>query len=85
MCTQGRFVITGLLGITYPFHFQGLNILLGLPVTYVPDRHNSNISTQTVYTAIIQTAYNSNRFITLGNFNVLKNLLILAKAAIVLM
>ena len=52
---------------------------------YVQRRHNSNINTQTVYIATVQTACNYNRFITLDNFNILQILLILTRAAIVLM
>ena len=52
---------------------------------YIPGRHNSSINTQIVYTATLQTSCNSNHFIILDNFNVLKTLLILARAAIVLM
>ena len=52
---------------------------------YVPGGHNSNINTQIVYTASIQTSCNNNHSITLDNSNVLKILLILTRAAIVLM
>ena len=50
-----------------------------------PGRHNSNINIQTVYTVSKQTSCNTNHFVTLDNFNVLKILLILKTAAIVFM
>jgi hypothetical protein len=50
---------------------------------YVPGRHGS-ISAQIIYKATIQTSCNNNRFIMPDVFNVLKTLLILARAAILL-
>ena len=50
---------------------------------HVPGRHSGNINTQIVYTATLQTSCNNNHFIILDNFNVLKVLLILTRAAIV--
>jgi hypothetical protein len=68
--------------VTLPKHLSTITALV--KIMYVHGRHNSSINTQIVYTATIQTSCNDNHFIALDNFNVLKILLILTRAAVVL-
>ena len=69
----------------YGGRIYNLCVDAAVPARYVPARHNNDINTQIVYMATIQTSCNNNHFITLDNFHVLRILLILTRAAIVLM